>query len=246
MDDYSISGCINEAKEIEKKYIQLLNKTENSLYETCNINKEAKSLQREVLTRYEIWFEVTQRIVSQYSDDYETFKKQYPFVRSLIYLSRPSDKGNERRNLEFGFMDFFDIQVNILHTIEPIIEMQKTNFKKLITADLIESELDQSEWLYEHDFIRAAGIITGIILERYLKTLCEINNIEYSEKDTIDPLVTKIYTSEKIAGFDITLLKSIQHLASIRNKCCHDAEDPKKHDVRELLDKVKKITYLGL
>jgi hypothetical protein len=73
-----------------------------------------------------------------------------------------------------------------------------------------------------------------------------VNQISIGDNDTIEPLATKVYTSKKIPEFDITLFKSIQHLASIRNKCDHPKEEPKQHEVRELLDKVKKITYLGL
>jgi HEPN domain-containing protein len=106
--------------------------------------------------------------------------------------------------------------------------------------------LSQAELLYKNDFYRAAGAIGGVVLERYLKTLCEVNQIEVGGNDTIEPLATKIYKSGKIPEFDITLFKSIQHLASIRNKCDHPKEEPKQHEVRELLDKIKKITFLGL
>lgn len=143
-------------------------------------------------------------------------------------------------------IDSFDTQVNILHAIIPTIPLKETNFKKLITADLLDSELSQAEHLYKNDYYRASGAIAGIVLERYLKTLCEVNQIEIGENDTIDPLATKIYKSEKIPEFDIIRLKSIQHLASIRNKCDHPKDEPKQHQVRELLDKVKKITFLGL
>ncbi len=110
----------------------------------------------------------------------------------------------------------------------------------------MDSELGQAELLYKHEFYRAAGAIAGVVLERYLKTLCEGNHINIGENFTIEPLATELYKSGKIPEFDITLFKSIQHLASIRNKCDHPKEEPKPNEVKELLDKVKKITFLGL
>ena len=156
-----------------------------------------------------------------------------------------NNEGGKSTHLD-NFIDTFDKQVNILHTIIPIISLKENDFKKIITADLLDSELSQEELLYKHDFYRASGAIAGVVLERYLKTLCEVNQIDIGDNDTIEPLATKLYTSKKIPEFDITLFKSIQHLASIRNKCDHPKDEPKQHEVRELLDKVKKITFLEL
>jgi len=66
----------------------------------------------------------------------------------------------------------------------------------MITADLLDSELSQAELLYKHDFYRASGAIAGVVLERFLKTLCEVNQITFGENDTIEPLATKVYTSK--------------------------------------------------
>jgi hypothetical protein len=208
------------------------------------ITDKAKSIQRELLKRYEIWFAITKIIVIEYSDKYDIFEENY---ENVIYCITKKNTVNSNKKAIFeSFINIFDIQVNILHTIIPIISLKENNFKKIITADLLDSELSQAELLYKHDFYRASGAVGGVALERFLKTLCEVNQITFGENDTIEPLATKLYTSKKIPEFDITLFKSIQHLASIRNKCDHPKEEPKQHEVRELLDKVKKITFLGL
>jgi len=252
MKNLDIQKYIKEAEEIEKLYLTLLDKTEDESG-ICKINKDAKQIQREINRRYKIWFECCGRIVAKflYESDIEVFINQYQMIIQYISLPnigsiRDMEYHCSRENLESNFINTFDIQVNILHTITPVIEIEKTNFKKLITADLLDSELSQAELLYKHDFTRAAGSIAGVVLERFLKTLCEVNEIPINEKDTIDPLATKLYKSNKLPDFDKTLFKSMQHLASIRNKCSHPKEEPKKQEVRELLDKVKKITFLGL
>ncbi|MFZ2412055.1 MAG: hypothetical protein WAW23_10825 [Candidatus Methanoperedens sp.] len=244
MKNFNILDYIHEAEEIEKLYSQFINLwkiTPKIFY--SEIPDKAKPIKRELLTRYEIWFAVTKRIVNQFSDKYDIFESNYQGVINCI-TEKPI-QSNENAAFD-SFIDIFDKQVNILRTVVPIISLKETNFKKIITAELLDSELSQAELLYKHDFYRAAGAIAGVVLERFLKTLCEVNQITIGENDTIDPLAAKIYTSKKIPEFDITLFKSIQHLASIRNKCDHPKEEPKQHEVRELLDKVKKITFLEL
>lgn len=257
MKNCYVQDYIQEAKELEKLFSEFIKLCEEyqekePIYNAVSksfvyrkrikVTDRAKSLQRELLRKYEIWFVVTDLIVKQYSERYSEFKDNYIDVKGYITTNQYGTINSFLNN----FIDAFDIQVNILHTIIPVISLKETNFKKLITADLLDSELSQAEHLYKNDFFGAAGAITGVILERYLKTLCEVNQINIGDNDTIEPLATKIYKSEKIPEFDIILFKSIQHLASIRNKCDHFKEEPKQHEVRELLDKVKKITFLGL
>ncbi|WP_196214051.1 hypothetical protein [Methanolobus vulcani] len=152
---------------------------------------------------------------------------------------------DEEKYLKYEFIENFDIQVNILHTIIPTLNLTKNNYKKVVSADVLNSELDEAEMLYENEFIRPAGIIAGIVLERYLKTLCEINGIELESKDTMVPIAQKIRISDKLPDFDLSMFKAIDHLASLRNKCAHPREEPKKHEVRELIDKTKKITFMA-
>lgn len=250
MEDYSLSDCIEEAEGLENLYLELIKNTHRSRYSDgeyhCEVNSKTLPLQREILRRYEIWFEVSRRIVAEYSEDYKQFCEPYENIKRLIGLTEVDSDYHRNSLLERQFIRHLDIQVNILHTIEPIIDITQSSFKKAITADLIDSELEQAEWLYNHEFYRPAGMVGGLILERFLKTLCEVNDITVQDKDSINPLATKLYKSDKLQDFDSTLFKSIQHLADIRNKCSHPKQEPKPQEIRELLDKVKKITFIGL
>ena len=257
MYNLDIDAHIKEANELENLFVEFIGLCDEKSvsssikYSTFSIpaveyhvklSDSAKPIQRELLQRYEIWFAVTKLIVKQYSDMHEIFEMEYPKIKNHILILVNASKKSFQNN----FIDLFDTQVNILHTIIPIISFKEINFKKILTADLLDSELEQAEMLYKYDFNRASGAIAGVVLERYLKTLCDVNLIDVGEKDTIEPLATKLYKSDSVPDFDITLFKSIQHLASIRNKCTHPKEDVKNHEVRELLDKVKKVTFLAL
>ncbi|WMW23976.1 hypothetical protein RE474_07655 [Methanolobus sediminis] len=275
MHNLNIDSYIKEAEEIEKLYLDLIEATAriekkyhsidssnsklfsgiyassiSNIYEEeiCVIDSCTKPLQRQILRKYEIWYEICRRIVLDYigreeTGKYEAFSKEYVLIKNLILLG--SKDRNQKDFLTNAFIASFDTQINILCTIEPIIELTQNNYKKVISADLLYSEIDGAELLYNNDFIRPAGIIAGIVLERYLKTLCEFNEIELTSKDTLYPMAQKLRASEKVPDFDLVMLKSIEHLGSLRNKCAHPREEPKKQEVRELIDKTKKITFMA-
>jgi hypothetical protein len=69
--------------------------------------------------------------------------------------------------------------------------------------------------------------------------MCQLNEVPYNLKDTIDPLATELYKKNFL---DITELKRVQHLASIRNKCDHSDSVTKK-EVEELINGVKKFIF---
>ena len=258
MHNFDINEYIEEAKELENLFVKFVelcvempapnskygyvkSSASNFAYGCVIVSDSAKPIQRELLQKYEIWFAVTKLIARQYSDRHELFEEEYPAIKNCILAKFVSKK-----LLQDKFIATFDEQVNILHAIIPTISFKESNFKKILTADLLESELEQAEILYKYNFDRASGAIAGVVLERYLKTLCDVNLIDVGAKDTIEPLAAELYKSGEVSDFDITLFKSIQYLASIRNKCTHPKEDVKRHEVRELLDKVKKVTFLAL
>jgi len=91
--------------------------------------------------------------------------------------------------------------------------------------------------MYLHKHYRCAGALAGVALEQHLRFLCDKFGLNYNKKDTIEPLVQKLYENKKI---EIETLKNIQHLAAIRDACAHPSEvDPNK--VKELIERVKKI-----
>ncbi len=82
----------------------------------------------------------------------------------------------------------------------------------------------------------------NLLLQGYFQYF-SIFDFQFTQYITINTNCKKVYLC--VITYD-AVYKSIQHLASIRNKCDHPKDEPKQHDVRELLDKIKKITFSGL
>ena len=128
-------------------------------------------------------------------------------------------------------------QISILLCIPDAIEVKELNLRKLISADVARTEIEQAEILFAGGFHRASGSIAGVALELHLKTLCDINGVVYKPKATIDPLAQALYDAKIL---DITEFRRVQYLASIRNKCSHP-NDVSEAEVQTLIEGVKKL-----
>lgn len=122
-------------------------------------------------------------------------------------------------------------------SVPDVAEIKELKLRKLIAADIARTEIEQAEKLLDNGFDRAAGSIAGVALELHLRTLCDVNGISYSPRDTIDPLATALYKAGKL---DVTELKRIQYLASIRNKCSHP-NLALATEIKSLIEDVKKL-----
>ena len=200
-------------------------------------NGKSKEIQRKTLSLYQKWYSATLELTDSYltEDRKEEFKNKYN--RVINYLQFKSSYSANKKEFIQEFIDEFDIQRGILLGILEVIEVKKMDLRKLISADFVETELDEAELLFKHKFTRAAGALVGVALEKHLKTMCHLNNISYKPKATIDPLATELYRTDYL---DIAELKKVQHLASIRNKCDH-SEEITKEEVKELIDETKKF-----
>ena len=69
--------------------------------------------------------------------------------------------------------------------------------RKLITADVARTEIEQAELLFDNGYERAAGSIAGVALELYLKTQCDIEGVEYPPKPSLPSKhLYKLYTKK--------------------------------------------------
>ena len=156
----------------------------------------------------------------------------------MDYLQlRRGQYSTDKEEIIERFINRFEIQRSILSSIPYIAKIKEMELREIISTDFVEREIEESELLFRKGHSRAAGALAGVALERHLKTLCDKYQIDYQKKDTIEPLVEKLYHAKKI---NLSQMKNIQYLASIRDKCDHPA-DVEKGEVKELIEKVKKI-----
>ena len=214
------------------------------------LKPELKITQRKAIRAYTRWYSLSYELVknylpemisefnSYYKAEESQGKKSGSHLGVVDYLKlRDSASPNNISTMTESFIDTFEAQLNILLIVPDIAEVRELSLRKLITADIANTEVEQAEMLLANGFHRAAGSIAGVALELHLKTLCDINGLLCPPKATIQPLLLAL---QKGGVLDITEIKHIEYLASIRNKCSHSKE-VSEAEVQSLIDGVKKI-----
>jgi hypothetical protein len=135
----------------------------------------------------------------------------------------------------------FQQQLAILKSVGARFESSLFDIRQLVQADLLDSELDAAKELVKNGFARAAGAVTGVVLEQHLGQVCENHAIKISKKS---PTISDLNQALKGANvIDVPTWRFVQHLADVRNLCDHDKKvEPTAEQVNGLVDGVMKIT----
>jgi hypothetical protein len=241
-----------QAEKIEELGVKLLEEApfiereeRGGLFPTLDYHAPLKKIQREAIQKYQQWYSTSLQLVDEYTPEWRNeFKLHYDRSNSsfstgvMEYLKLGVYSSFSYR--EGGISDFvneLETQLAILMSIPSVLEVKEMSLREFITADIARTEIEQAEILLDNGFERAAGSIAGVALELHLKTLCDVNGISYPPKPTIETLLQALYKEKKL---DVTGLKHIQYLGSIRNKCSH-SEPVSAKEVQSLIDGVKKL-----
>lgn len=135
----------------------------------------------------------------------------------------------------------FQQQLAILKSVSARFESSLFDIQQLVQADLFDSELEAAVDLIKHGFLRAAGAIAGVVLEKHLAQVAFNHNIKTRKKH---PTISDFNDLLKNGGvLDVPTWRNIQRLGDIRNLCDHKKDrEPTKDEVEELVNGVEKIT----
>lgn len=110
------------------------------------------------------------------------------------------------------------------------------SIKTLIQADVFDSELEQARELLNKDYIVAAAVIAGVVLETTLRELCDRENIPHGKLDKMNADLTKADVYNKLEQ------KKITAWADIRNNAAHGKPDEFiKQDVINMIEGVNEF-----
>lgn len=134
----------------------------------------------------------------------------------------------------------FQQQLEILKSIKQRFKSSLFEIKQLVQADLFDNEIASARELYNHNFLRAAGAIAGVVLEKHLGNVCVSHSITISKKTPTISDFNEILKSSSV--LDIPSWRFIQLLGDIRNLCDHNKDvEPTAEQVKELIDGVDKV-----
>ena len=135
----------------------------------------------------------------------------------------------------------FRQQLKILESLKGKFESSLFDIRRLVQADLFDSELDAAKELNKKGFVRGAGAMAGVVLERHLSQVCIDHKVKVTKKyPTINEYNQLLKDSSVIENAQ---WRFIGLLADLRNLCDHDKKkEPKKEEVEELIAGVEKVT----
>lgn len=139
----------------------------------------------------------------------------------------------------------FQRQVQIVSSLEHCFKSSLFEIQQLVQADMFDSEVDAARELWKKGFLRAAGAICGVILEKHFAIVLSNHQVTMAKKVPHISDYNEALKNNDI--IEIPTWRFIQRLGDLRNLCDHNKDaDPTKDDVDELIkgtDKMLKTLY---
>lgn len=134
----------------------------------------------------------------------------------------------------------FQNQLAILKSIKRRFKSSLFDIQELVQADLFDSEIDVAKELLKNGFLRAAGAIAGVVLEKHLKQVCFNHKVKVKKRNPHISDYNDLLKKESI--IDTPNWRFIQRLGDIRNLCVHKKDrEPTGDEVDELIKGTEKI-----
>lgn len=134
----------------------------------------------------------------------------------------------------------FRQQFLIVNSLEQRFESSLYDICQLVQADLMDSEIDSAKLLLKNGFLRAAGAVCGVVLERHFAAVCKLHNLKSKKKNPCINDYNQLLKDENV--IDTPTWRHIQLLGDIRNLCDHKKDvEPTKSQIEDLINGTDKV-----
>ncbi|HEV2549734.1 MAG TPA: hypothetical protein VGU20_20630 [Stellaceae bacterium] len=247
----------------EKMKIDLLiREAGNRAKNSKELSKELASVKQTALdfeSTYQQWYTeahaVIQQIMPSRLSEFEVLYRGDPKRKAkdidpstftiqdwLLGIRAGTNTWTNQKPFEFAATTMrFHVQLELLKSVEARFASSLFDMRRLVQADLFDSEIDAARELLKHGFGRAAGVMAGVVLEKHLAEVCRSHSVPIKKKhasigDFNDAL-------KDATVLDVPTWRFIQRLGDLRNICGHNKDrEPTADEVSELADGVEKIT----
>lgn len=198
---------------------------------------------------YEIWYseayEVIRQILPNRLDDFKNLYKlakrkdiDYSTYTISDYINGIAGINEKWEHSAYAK---FQQQITILKAAERRFESSLFDIKRVVQADIFDSEIEAARELHKKGFLRGSGAVAGVVLEKHLGQVCEDHKIKISKKNPTISDYSGLLKKHNV--IETPEWRFIQRLGDLRNLCDHDKKrEPTKSEVQELIDGVDKIT----
>ena len=218
---------IPESRELSSDLMDLFDK-EKVIPEKAPLPPNAGSI-------YQQWYSAGRAILTKNQPDrLAEFDKIYSSIKHMLqerYLTK---------NDQLLLMDRVNTQFDLLMAIPSHLRFSMYDIELEAYSILMEDELEASRYLLLKGFLRPAGVLAGVILERHLKNILRKHTLPIKIRKNIT--LASLNELCKDSVYDLVTWRKIQHLTDLRNLCAHDkTREPKKDEVTELINGVSGI-----
>lgn len=202
--------------------------------------------------QYDHWYTRSHRLIERVAphrlnDFVELYKK--PKIKELSFsnycisdalLGYTLTRGSTVIATPISAQGKLEQQVEILASIRSLVDDYFFNLETELQGNIFDSELDSAEELFKKKFLRAAGAIAGVVLEKHLNNVVQNHSIKITKKN---PTISDFNEKLKEGNFvEVPTWRKIQYLGDLRNICCHDKSvEPTEEQVKDLISGVKYI-----
>lgn len=134
----------------------------------------------------------------------------------------------------------FQQQMAILLAAQKRFESALFEIRQLVQADLFDSEIESARHLLKNKFLRAAGAVAGVVLEKHLLQVCGDHKVKVVKKNPGINDLNQLLRDAAVT--DVPQWRHITLLGDIRNICDHNKQkEPTEQQVIDLIDGVDKV-----
>lgn len=205
------------------------------LLDAVTVTPEKSPLPPNCSRDYQRWYSAARAVISRnQSDRLVEFDQAYSEIQTLLQVRHVA------KHEGFKLMDLIDFQFEVMAAVPSHLRFSMYDIELTAYSVLMDDELEAAQHLHSKGFLRPAGALAGVILERYLKNLLRKHTppIKYSEKAGLG----KLNDLCKESVFDLATWRKVQYLADLRHVCTHDkAREPTADEVGDLINGVSAI-----
>lgn len=229
-----------------KQEIAQLIKDGKKLYEALEMQeirgqKDCKDLGYFIIN-YETWYTKSMVVIKQLSPErYADFTKLYSDEKRKELGHNTyciSDALRTTCNVTCSFGPWTAAlcvwrQISMLRACLDRFDNKIYDIQIILQADIFDSEIESAKHLLKMGFLRAAGAICGVIIEKHFSDICKSREVSLKKRS---PTIADFNDALKDIAYDVVEWRKIQRLADIRNLCDHNkGREPTKDEVDELI-----------
>lgn len=200
------------------------------------------------VSNYELWYSkavcLIKQLLPERLDDFKVLYKneKRKEITYSTYTISDALKGvtHYSRNYKPSSATYSMLsQLNMLKSCLETFDSKIYNIQTLLQADIFDSEIDSAKHLIKRGFLRAAGAVCGVLIEKHFSIVCQNHNITLKKKS---PTIADYNDALKDNVYDTIEWRRIQRLGDLRNLCDHNKDrEPTKDEVEELISGTERI-----